>query len=98
MPREMDRECAMFGAFTDWLGFSQGAIASVEWRVVPNREPFTGIFATGTPFGLIRASLAASPSPESKTSIITPGIALKLFRSGVHSANVMAMYSLDVGN
>ena len=68
----------------------------MQWRVVPNREPFTGLFATGTPFGLIRASLATAPSPDSPESVITPGIAIKLFRDGVHSANFMAMYSLNV--
>lgn len=71
-------------------------VSGIEWRVKENDEGYTGIFETGDPYGLIRASLAKSPDPSSKTSVLVPGIALKFFRDEMPSTNFMAMFSLDV--
>jgi hypothetical protein len=54
-------------------------------------SPYTGIFASGSDYGLIRCS---SAQPASKTDF-TPGCAVKFFRDGVVSGNWFTMPSLD---
>ena len=72
-------------------------MAPLEWEVVPNVEGYTGLFKTGSKFGLIRASLAAKPPQKKGDSTTVPGVAVKFFREGLYtSVNFMAMFSLQV--
>jgi hypothetical protein len=72
---------------------SVGAVGLVAWKPTPEPDfnPYTGFYATGTPYALIRLSYT-SPNDESGT---TPGLSLKLFRDGMPSSNLLAMESLE---
>jgi len=65
-----------------------GAIAKAH--IVWNDNGYTGMFQGANDI-LVRASIAA----ESDGSSITPAIALKAFRDGVPSGNLIFMYELD---
>ena len=54
-------------------------------------SPFTGVFKNGTTHGLIRLGSAASIDPNSG---VTPGGAVKIFRSGRKSANYVLLHNL----
>jgi hypothetical protein len=71
-----------------------GAVATITFEASSTPHPFTGLFATGAAHGLLRLS-TATPVDASADSSITPGLALKLLRDGVPSANLFAMPSLD---
>lgn len=71
---------------------SVGGVGMVEW--IPSDQDdhsYTGFFTTGTPYGLIR--LSYTRQNDSKGT--TPGLALKLFRNGQPSSNILAMESLE---
>jgi hypothetical protein len=70
---------------------SVGGVGLVTWHPSPEPHQYTGFFATGTPYALIRLSYT-SPNDESGT---TPGLSLKLFRDGIPSSNMLAMESLE---
>ncbi|CAB9527387.1 expressed unknown protein [Seminavis robusta] len=73
---------------------SVGGVGLVTWHPTVNAtddNPFTGFFATGAPYALIRLSYT-SPNDDSGT---TPGLSLKLFRDGMPSSNMLAMESLE---
>ena len=58
-------------------------------------HPFTGLFR-GAEHCLMRCSLAKRHSQgSSELKNNTPGIALKVFRDGCHSGNMVAMYGVD---
>lgn len=57
-------------------------------------QPYTGIFK-GADYGIVRLSLAIAPSATSKGSPFTPGMGLKFLRSGVDSANLVSMFSVE---
>ena len=93
-----------FDRFRDDLAYnhvkrirSVGAVGLVSWIPASasdsenNNHSYTGYFATGTPHALIRLSYT-SPNDESGT---TPGLALKIFRDGMPSSNLLAMESLE---
>ena len=62
---------------------------------IPTRDhPYTGLFGSGAPYGLVRISLAKAPS-VSGTPKLLPGLGLKFFIDGKPSVNVLAMPSLD---
>ena len=69
---------------------SVGGVGLVTWHPSPDPHPYTGLFETGTPYGLIRLSYT-SENDESGT---TPGLSLKLFRDGTPASNILAMESL----
>lgn len=69
---------------------SVGGVGLVKWHPSTEPHPYTGYFATGTPYALIRLSYT-SPNDESGT---TPGLSLKIFRDGIPSSNMLAMESL----
>lgn len=72
---------------------SFGTTALVSLVVLPN-HPYTGLFATGAPHGILRISLATQPGDDVPKKLI-PGLALKFFIDGSASLNIMAMPSLD---
>lgn len=69
---------------------SVGNVALVNYESVGDHT-YTGIFK-GTEHALIRLSLAIEVKDEHSTA---PGFALKFFRDGMKSANLMAMYSIN---
>ncbi len=68
-----------------------GTATKVELKIT-NPGPFTGIFKTGTEFGIARLSLAFQGDPGDP---YTPGMALKILVDGKPSLNFQVMYSLD---
>jgi hypothetical protein len=79
-----------------WVKYihSRGAIAKV--KIVPtNDHSFTGVFK-GASCALLRLSLTYKPyAGLGIDKAVAPGLALKVLRDGVHSANISALYSLD---
>ena len=72
---------------------STGVVAKVK-LVITNREPgYTGLFATGADWGILRISEFADTNPDYQHTI--PGFGIKFFRDGCPSANSFAMYSFD---
>lgn len=69
---------------------SVGTVAPFRWEVV-GKPRYSGIFATGAEYGLIRFSSAGPPG----SSGFGPGAGVKILRDGRPSANFMAMPSLD---
>jgi hypothetical protein len=55
---------------------------------------FTGIFGAGAEHCLLRCSMARRTAAADEVTA-TPGVAVKFFRSGCHSGNVLAMYGVD---
>jgi len=68
-----------------------GAVGKVEWKNLGGHD-YTGVFE-GNSHGIVRFSLAKEPSSSSLNT--APGMGLKLLRSGMDSANLVAMYSVD---
>lgn len=68
---------------------SVGMTAKIAFNFESNL-PFTGQFSEKKSIGLIRASSATDPTAYDNA----PGISIKLFRDGVTSANLVAMWSL----
>ena len=68
---------------------SVGGVAKATWTSVGEHN-YTGLFQ-GETNAMVRLSLATAPS----RSGTTPGIAVKLFRDGLPSANFVAMNSLS---
>lgn len=58
---------------------------------IPNTSPYTGMFAGGDQIGFIRMGGAKAYTDRG----FPPGIGVKFARSGVHSANYVALNSLD---
>lgn len=75
----------------DWKKYlhRRGAVAQV--KIVPNDSQYTGIFK-GAECALLRLSLTYEAS---ESMPVAPGLALKIFRDGIHSANISALVSLD---
>jgi len=76
---------------------TQGVIAKGKW-VLSGDKKYTGIF-NGCENLLIRSSLAKQPDLTKKKADqalgnFVPGISLKCLRSGVSSANLMAMFNV----
>lgn len=65
-----------------------GAVQQIRW-VPESGQPYTGIFK-GASHGLVRYSTGSEPNLWDKGSLL-PGMALKFFRSGVHSASMHAI-------
>ena len=78
---------------------SQGMIVKAKWAPVDGHN-YTGLFASGSSYGLVRFSLAKQPPGSVKPGEIAmaPGVSVKFFRDGRPSGNFMAMYSLDGQN
>ena len=68
-----------------------GSVAKVKWQNLGG-HPYTGIFK-GANYGFTRWSSAAPASYKNPS--IRPGMGVKFLRSGVQSANFVAMYSVD---
>lgn len=67
----------------------RGAIAKI--KIEPTDHKYTGIFQ-GAECGLLRLSLTYKTAGSKP---VAPGLALKVLRDGVYSANVSALVSLD---
>jgi len=67
----------------------RGALAKV--RIVPRSSRYTGVFQ-GSDCSLLRLSLTYKTDGDKP---VAPGLALKVLRDGIHSANVSALVSLD---
>ena len=68
---------------------SVGAVATVEFAY--ENSPYTGLFQ-GSKHAFARFSVAKQPDTKSKG--FTPGVAFKMMRTAVPSANFMAMRAL----
>jgi hypothetical protein len=71
---------------------SVGGVGLVAWHPTTNSSanPYTGFFATGTDYGLLRLSYTSLNDAAGTT----PGLSLKLFRDGIPSTSMLAMESL----
>ncbi|KAI9146352.1 hypothetical protein BKA69DRAFT_18048 [Paraphysoderma sedebokerense] len=67
---------------------SSGATGKIEW--VPAENKYSGVFQSGGE-GIMRMSAAVEPSKEGTVV----GLAVKILRNGVSSANTFAMVKLD---
>ena len=76
---------------TGWKKYihGRGAVAQVKFIAKPNS--YTGIF-TGADCALIRLSVTYKPSGS---KAVAPGLALKILRDKVSSANISALVSID---
>jgi len=72
---------------------SVGVVANAVWTPVPNNLGYTGIFKSGCNDMYVRLSCAQAPSASAGG--YTPGLSIKCLRSGVKSANMFGMYSLQ---
>jgi len=72
---------------------SVGVIAEAVWTPVENNMGYTGIFKSGCNDLFVRLSLAKAPVNEAGG--YAPGFSLKCLRSGVKSANMFGMFSLQ---
>ena len=68
---------------------AHGNVAKIEWKSVGN-HPYTGMFK-GADAGYARLSVA---KPVSST-VLAPGMGVKLLRDGHDSANFVCMYRVD---
>ena len=71
----------------------------MQVKLIPGGDshPFTGMFR-GADYGIMRMSLAGKPtisSTEPSDNDLVPGIGIKFLRSGVESANVLLMNSVE---
>jgi len=74
-----------------WKKFLHGRGSIAKVKIVPtNKNNYTGIFQ-GADCGLLRLSITFKPTV---TRGVAPGLALKVLRDGVYSANVSALVSL----
>jgi hypothetical protein len=77
---------------------THGSVATVALVPTPSAEKYTGLFR-GAAHGVIRLSLVKDPEdpcygvPFTK-GCFSPGIALKAFRNGTYSSNLIAMHLL----
>lgn len=71
---------------------SMGSICQFKLDVT-SASPYTGIFSPGRRTGFIRMGSAVSPGGDG----VTPGLGIKIPRSGVHDADVVLLYSLGFG-
>ena len=76
---------------------TQGVVVQVKLIPSGNSHPFTGMFR-GADYGIMRMSLAKKPTISSTSpsdNDLIPGIGIKFLRSGVESANVVVMNSVE---
>ncbi|KAI3636662.1 hypothetical protein MIR68_005351 [Amoeboaphelidium protococcarum] len=86
-----DHEKDTLPVYRDKLIHTQGVVAKIRWEPVASQYNYTGLFASGAQYGLLRFSSGTKPSQSS----ILPAAAVKLFRDNIKSANFMAMFTLD---
>lgn len=72
---------------------SIGSVCEFELNI-RSGSPFTGLFASGPQRGFIRMGSAASLEQQGG---ITPGIGIKMLRSGVHSGDFVLLHTLELG-
>jgi len=73
---------------------SQGVVCLMSMQVVASG--YTGIFKPGTAYGMIRMGSALNMgSLEIFPSAVVPGNGFKFFRTDVHSANWVSLYTLS---
>jgi len=70
---------------------SQGSVVPVKYTADPGNT-YTGIFQ-GADYGLLRLSEAKQADPTAEYFFV-PGFGLKFLRTGISSANLVAMYAL----
>jgi len=73
---------------------SVGVVQQVAFRPLEGTG-YTGIFESGSDFGLMRYSVAQAYDDQAwgENSSYNPGLSMKWFRDGEHSANLMALQS-----
>ena len=69
----------------------RGVVTRVRWESTGN-HPYTGMFASGAKYGIMRQSEVDRVDPE-VLNTSSPGFGLKLFRDYMPSANILSMYS-----
>jgi len=74
---------------------SQGVVCQIDFNVDSN-SPFTGVMSPGTQHGMIRLGSAASLD-EPLLPKIFPGFGIKFLRSGVRSADWVALRTIGDG-
>jgi len=79
------------GGYREKYIHTVGTVGQVEWKDLGGHS-YTGIFK-GASNGYARLSLAKEP--VSTVQETAPGMGLKFLRDGMHSANLVAMYSVN---
>ncbi len=74
-----------------WKKYIHGRGAVAQVKFISKSNSYTGIFS-GAECGLIRLSVTYKPSGS---KAVAPGLALKIFRDKVSSANISALVSID---
>lgn len=74
-----------------WKKYIHGRGAVAKVKLVTHGGPWTGVFQ-GADCGLLRLSLTFKPKGS---RAVAPGLALKILRDGVPSANISALVSLE---
>lgn len=74
-----------------WKKYIHGRGSIVKVKIVPKNNNYTGIFQ-GAECALLRLSLTYRPGGS---RAVAPGLALKVLRDGIPSANVSALVSLS---
>lgn len=91
--QELSLKGSMFSDFAPdgWKKYlhRRGAVAKV--KIVPVKERFGGIFE-GADCAILRLSLTYTPGGSKP---VAPGLALKVLRDNMYSANISALVSLD---
>jgi len=79
-----------------WTGHRQKYIHTVggtaKAKFVPIANQFTGVFGSGCDNAIVRLSSAIEPTSD---KMVAPGMGLKCLRSGIESANLVSMYSVN---
>ena len=65
-----------------------GVVAPIKWIATPAASKYSGIFKQGSNYGIMRLSSGARVTDDEN---VTPGVAIKLFRDGIPSANILAI-------
>mgnify|MGYP006076823077 CR=1 FL=1 len=77
-----------------WIKYLHRRSAVAKVKIVPTgSHPYTGIFK-GSDCSLLRLSLTYQPETGFINKAFAPGLALKVLRDNVPSANISALYSL----
>ncbi|WP_374077167.1 hypothetical protein [Bdellovibrio bacteriovorus] len=74
-----------------WKKYLHGRGAIAKVKIVPHNSKYTGIFQ-GADCAFLRLSLTYKATGSMP---VAPGLALKVLRDGIYSANVSALVSLD---
>ncbi len=90
--QNMNNKVDTFSDFApiNWVKYIHRRAVVAKTKFVVEEPRFTGIF-TGAQCSLLRLSLTFDPSSRG----VAPGLAFKIFRDKIYSANISALYALN---